>query len=516
MSQIKQVLQLKKAGKGIKTIVRELDMNRNTVKAYLRKVALMKEDINTLLRLDDPVLEARFHAGNPAYLDMRFEDLKTRLDKIVRDLGNKKNHLTKHLAWEEYIQEYPLGYRYSQFCYHVGQHQNAVRPSMVLWHVAGEKLLVDFAGDKISYVDTQSGEIIWCQVFVATLAYSDYSFAMAVRSQSIDDFTYALSCCLNYLGGVPQVVVSDNLKASVIRPSRYEPAINRVMEDMGNHYGFTVTPARVYKPRDKALVENQVRLIYNRVYAKLRNCEFHSLESLNHAIAAKNREHTQTRMQQHPFSREERFLADEKQCLNPLPETAFEKKYYKTLKVAKNNHIYLSCDKHYYSVPFAYTGSMVEVIYTRSMVRIYAKGEKIATHPRAYSPGKYSTEKTHLCSHHKHYLDRSPEYYIKQATGKTELLGQLVGKLFEQTERHPEQLYRSCDGLLQLQRKTDKDTFDRACTIAIESGCFTYSFVRNVIENNMTKQPSQSAYKPLPEHENIRGKEYYEQLTMKF
>ena len=372
MSQIKQVLQLKKAGKGTKTIVRELDMNRNTVKSYLRKASLMDEDIDALLKLDDPVLECLFNAGNPAYLDMRFEDFKTRLDKMVNDLANKRNHLTKHLLWEEYIQEYPTGYRYSQFCYHIQQHQNAVHPSMVLTHLPGEKLLVDFAGDKLSYIDIQTAEIIPCQVFVACLAYSDYSFALAVRSQSIEDFTYALMCCLNHLGGVPTMVVSDNLKASVIRPSRYEPEINRVMEDLGNHYGFAVTPARVYKPRDKALVENQVRLIYNRVYAKLRNSEFHCLESLNQAIASKNREHTQTRMQQHPFSREERFLADEKKHLKALPETAFEMKYYKTLKVAKNNHIDLSVDKHYYSVPYAYTGSEVNVIYTRSMVRIFS------------------------------------------------------------------------------------------------------------------------------------------------
>ncbi len=382
MSQIKQVLQLKQAGKGTKTIVRELNMNRNTVRSYLRRAELLSEDIPALLQLDDPVLEARFHAGNPAYLDMRFEDLKTRLDKIVKDLGNKHKHLTKRLLWEEYIQEYPQGYKYSQFCYHIQQHQHAVHPSMVLSHQVGEKLFVDFAGDKLSYVDIQSGEVISCQVFVGCLAYSDYSFTMAVPSQSIEDFTYALMCCLNHIGGVPTMVVSDNLKASVIKASRYEPQINRVLEDMGNHYGFAVIPTRVARPRDKALVENQVRLIYNRVYAKLRNIEFHSLGVLNQAIYTKNREHTQTRMQQHPFSREERFLADEKQHLKPLPETSFELKYYKTLKVAKNNHIYLAGDKHYYNVPYAFTGSMVDVIYTRTMVRIYAKGKDSHTYTK--------------------------------------------------------------------------------------------------------------------------------------
>ncbi len=141
---------------------------------------------------------------------------------------------------------------------------------------------------------------------------------------------------------------------------------------------------------------------------------------------------------------------------------------------------------------------------------------KIATHIRSYSAGRYSTEKTHLCSHHQHYLDRSPEYYIKQASTKSIVLGQLVNLIFEQTQRPPEQLYRSCDGLLQLQRKTDKEIFDKACSIAIETQCLSYSFIRKVIENNMTGATEQNTHKPLPKHENIRGEEYYNQLSINF
>ena len=391
----------------------------------------------------------------------------------------------------------------------------ARKPSMVLQHKAGEKLFIDFAGKTLSYTHRDTGEVVSCQVFVACLPYSDYSFVMVVRSQSIADFLYALGCCLEDLGGVPQVLIPDNLKAAIVKASSYEPDVNRAMEDFANHYKTTVIPARARKPKDKALVENQVKLIYTRIYAKLRGLTFFDLPSLNKAVKEKTREHNQTRMQQKPYCREERFLADEKHLLFPLPDGPFELKYYRELKVAKNNHIYLAQDKHYYSVPYTYIGLQIKVIYTRSMVYIYAKGQQIAVHIRDYKQGGYTTDKEHLCSAHQHYMDRSPDYYMNKSKLKSELLYQLLGHLFAQN-RHPEQLYRTCDGLLNLQRKTDQKDFDNACQIAIEYQKYSYVFVLNILKNKMTQEKETKQSQPLPTHQNIRGKEYYTQSTISF
>lgn len=512
MSKIKQLIQLHNQGKGIKFIARTLGISKNTVKSYLEKVATSKLDAQALMELEDPILEGEFHTGNPAYKrDERYEHFISKLDYFEKELGRRG--VTRMLLWEEYRREYPGGYGHSQFFFHLSQQLVARRPSMVLEHSAGEKLYVDFAGKPLSYVDTQTGEIINCQVFVACLPYSDYSFAMAVKSQSVEDFLYALGCCLRTLGGVPKILVPDNLKSAIIKASRYEPDVNSALDDFANHYKIAVVPARVRKPKDKALVENQVKLIYTRVYAKLRNQQFFDLASLNNAIGEKIREHNQTRMQQKPYCREERFLADERHLLSPLPEQSFELKYYRELKVAKNNHIYLAQDKHYYSVPYAYTGSMVKVIYTRSMVHIYTKGQQIALHVRNYKMGGYTFEKDHLCSHHRHYLDRSPGYYIEKAKGRSEPLYQLVKLMFEQ-KRYPEQLYRSCDGLLSLERKTDPDTFARACQIAIENQNYTYKFLENILKNNMAYHKETMPDKHLPDHSNTRGKEHYKQLIL--
>lgn len=493
-------------GKGIKHIARTLSISKNTVKGYLLKVSQNPVDIQALLKLEDTELEAKLFPGNPAYKDLRYETLKHKLEYYAKEL--KRVGVTRMVLWEEYIQSYPNGYGYSQFCYHLHQYLNNQKPSMVLSHNPGEKLYIDYAGKKLSYVDRHTGEIISVQVFVACLPYSDYCFALAVKSQSIGDFIYALNCCLQDLGGVPQTLVPDNLKAAVIKTSPYEPNVNRALEDFANHYATTVTPARPRKPKDKALVENQVKLIYSRVYAKIRDQTFFDLASLNRAIKERVKAHNQTRMQQKDHCREEKFLADEKQTLRQLPADAFEIKYYRSHKVAKNNHIYLGEDKHYYSVPYAYMGVQVKVVYTHDTVRVYSKTKCIAIHTRSYKKGGYSTQKEHLCSHHQHYKQRSPTYYLQKGYKHSETLYRYMEALFKQ-DKYPEQLYRTCDGILNLARKTDARTFTKACEIALENNNYSYQFLKQILENRMTGNMEQVPEKPLPNHHNIRGAESY-------
>lgn len=511
MSQIKQLLLLLKQGRRKKEIARILDMSKNTVKSYLEKLSMCKQSIESLINMSDPELERIFHAGNPAYCDNRFDVLRQKLDYYEKEY--QRQGVTQRLLWEEYHREHPEGYGKTQFSFHLMQHIASRHPSMVLDHQAGEKLYVDFAGKPMQYIERKTGEVVSCPVFVACLPYSDYSFVLALKSQRVEDFIYALKCCLEDLGGVPKVLVSDNLKSAIIKSSKYEPTINQVLEDFGNHYGIAIIPTRTYKPKDKALVENQVKMIYTRIYARLRNETFFDLESLNNAIKEKTRDHNQTRMQQKPYSREECFLSNEKSLLTPLPLEDFEIKYYLKLKVAKNNHIYLARDKHYYSVPYIYIGQISNVIYTRSMVYIYISGKQAAVHQRSYTQGKYSTCKEHLCSHHQHYLDRSPDYYIEKARKTDETFHLLIKALFTQN-RHPEQLYRVCDGLISLQRKTDQQIFTSACQIALANENYSYHFVFNLIKNKMTESPRTEIDKPLPKHQNIRGKEYYIQYKL--
>ena len=215
-------------------------------------------------------------------------------------------------------------------------------------------------------------------------------------------------------------------------------------------------------------------------------------------------------MQQRDYCREEKFLSNEKHTLKPLPKTTFEIKHYRQHKVAKNNHIYLGQDKHYYSVPYTYIGEKVKVIYTRSLVKIYHKADLIAVHPREYRKGGYTTRKEHLCSHHRHYKERSPTYYLQRGYNHSEELYQYMEALFKQ-DKYPEQLYKTCDGILNLSRKTARELFIKACKIALEHKQYSYRFLKQVLENRMTNSQEEPSFKSLPKHGNIRGASSYNQ-----
>lgn len=510
MSQIKQLLRLHKVQTPIKRMARELGISKNTVKGYLAKLEEGGHGIDALLALEDPILEAVFHTGNPAYKDPRYLHMSGKLAYFERELG--RTGVTKQLLWEEYIHAYPQGYGYSQFCFHLRQRLVSLKPSMVLEHEPGDRLFIDFAGKKLHYVNNATGELIACEVFVACLPFSDYGFATVVPSQRMEDFLYALDRCLHYLGGVPRALVPDNLKAAVTRPDPYEPGINMAMDDFANHYGTVVVPAKVRRPTHKALVENHVKMVYTRVFAKLRNRQFFDIHSLDKAIGELMEAHNQTRMQHRPYCRLERFLAAEKGLLKPLPVDRYQIRYYAEPKVAPNGHISVGRDRHMYSVPFAHIGQRVKAIYTRTKVAVYFDGKQVASHLRAHGPG-YTTVREHLCSHHQHYLGRSPAYYTEQARKKCPELHLLVQKLFEQ-DRYPETQYRTCDGLFRLHRQSEPAAFAKACEMALEHAVYSYRFVRKVLQGGLADNHTTVEDLPMPVHGNIRGKAYFAQAKL--
>ncbi len=378
-----------------------------------------------------------------------------------------------------------------------------------------QKLFVDFAGDTLEYVNTETGEMIKVQVFVACLPYTDYAFALCIPSQRVEDFLYAISKCMDAIGGVPKILVTDNLKSAVIKADKYEPTLNKALEDMGNHYRFVTIPCRPYSPTHKALVENQVKIIYRRVYAKLRNTTFYSLEDLNEAVCQKMLEHNQTRMQQRPYSREEQFFAVEKNALSPLPEQPYQMKFTCDLQVRNDGFVYLARDKHYYSVPFVHIGKRSHVIYTRTLVKIFVNNEVVATHERHLGFG-HTHKNEHLASNSNAILSRSPEYYQEKADKHSAVFKQLVSDMFldlEQRQIPPEFKYKTCDFMLSIGRKTPVADFEQACQIAIQNRSYSGKFLQNVISNlNVDKAQSESKERINPQptnHENMRGNSYY-------
>jgi len=514
MSAIKQVLQMHQWGYTNRCIAKEIGIDKGTVNKYVNIFKASGMSIRELLKMDDPLLERKFNAGNPAYTDERMKVFLEELPMYLEKLGHK--HVTRFLVWQEYIKMHPDGYGKSQFFFHLKQNLVASKgPTAMLTdtYVPGEKLYVDFCGDHLNYIDIDTGEVIKCEVFVATLPCTDYAYAICVPSQKVEDFLHAIRMCFEYIGGVPKILVTDNLKSAVVKPDRYEPKINKALQDMGNFYHFAVIPCNPYSPTHKALVEDQVRLVYRRIYAKLRDRQFYSIEALNKAVWGLLEEHNRTRMQKRQYSREEHFHAIEKAALQPLPEGIYEMKCYADVHVQRNGYVEISKDKHNYSVPYTMVGKKARIIFTRSIVKIYVDSVCVATHRRTYGWG-YTTVPEHMASNNRIILERSPQYYMERAYNLSHDFGLYVTELFssKRSSNPPEIYYKTCNLMIGLHKKYDDKAFDATCRDCLKNGVFSGRRFENILKHKIMYPcdvPNLEA--PVPtNHGNMRGTHYYQ------
>lgn len=519
MSLIKQVLQLKQAGESNRGVSRKLPIDKETVNGYVNTVKANGWNISDLLEIDDPELERMFHAGSPAYTDRRMEEFLILLPRYRELLADPKSHVSRQVLFDEYRATHPDGYGKSQFYYHLKQNLVArkdVTAVLASTYKPGEKLMVDFAGDKLSYVDAETGEVIKVEVFVACMPYSDYTYVTCVPSQKTEDFLYAIRMCLEHLGGVPPILTPDNLKSAVISNDRHEPKLNKALEDMGNYYHFVVLPCDPASPTQKALVEDSVRITYNRIYARLRNRTFHSLLELNRAVWELMERHNQTRMQKRPYSREERFHAMEKELLKPLKPEPYEMRLYADLKVQANCHVELRQDKvtHFYSVPYIHVGKQARVVFTRSWVKVYVEQKLVASHIRSHTYG-YTTVREHLASSCRVIMERSAAYYVEKAKDISPDCHEYVKSIFDpkRTAQPEEVYYKLCNSIVSLRRKYDLATFDLTCRQCMEYGIYSYSKFEAILRRNgMNASADETVifHAPTPSnHGNMRGKSYF-------
>lgn len=506
MNIIKQVLIRLSQKESIRTIAKTLHINKNTVSRYKAIAEADKMSLSELVALEDVVLNHRFNGGNPAYCDDRMEVLKKLLPYLEKEL--KRPHVTSYQLWTEYRQDHPDGYGLSQFRYHIAQHIKAVKPSTLLkdLYQPGQKMLIDFAGDQLSYIDTDTGEKVMVQTYAAILPFSGYTFVMCVRTQGIEQFLTATVRALEFFGGVPKILVPDNLKSAVKKYDKYEPDLAQGMNDLANHYLCVAHPARAYKPKDKSLAEDAVNKSYQHIYAPLRNRIFHSLEELNEAIAELVDKYNQKRLTGCDYSRMECFLASEKSLLSPLPVSPFEFKRRATLKVAPNSFVTFGSNRVSYSVPYRLIGQQVDVTFTATQVRVYHGGECVATHVRSYKSNGYVYVEEHLPPQAQAYRRYSAAYFIERAAAISPDFKTIIEALF--AGGHPEQVYfRPAQGFFQLQRTSDPVLFKLACSIAVSRGSLRYKFVKTLIANQckgFAESPDEQA--PPSTHSNIRGK----------
>lgn len=481
----KQVEILQSLGYGKKTIARELGLARNTVKSYIDSSKELEENDS---------------------IESRKEELEDFFPYCRSELPRKG--VTRQILWAEYRSKYPGGYSYSQFCELLSRWLDRKDVSLHIEQQPGDKLYVDFAGSKLSIADPYSGEIKDVEVFVAVLGYSGKTYVRACESQRKEDFLSCIVRALNYFGGVPAVLVPDNLKSGVDKASAYEAGINRDLLDLGNHYDMAVMPTRSRKPQDKAWVERMVQIVYTRIYAPLRNRVFTNLDALNEAISECLEKHNDVPLQGRAESRNVLFETMEKECLKPLPCDYWELKEYLYVKVMKNCHIQLHTDRHYYSVPYHYIGQKVKLVYSATYVAIYLGGDRIAYHLRDRVPHKYTTVKEHLPSSHQFVTEWNPMKFIEWASRIHPDVESYIKKVLD-NKSYPEQTYRSCAGILSFERKAGKERLIAACQRASSFGVYNYKVISQIIANKLDRAENKVVQIKMPLHDNIRGANYY-------
>ncbi len=512
MKKLKALLRLYFKGYSKRSIAQSCGLSKNTVKKYIHMLQDLDLDKQRVEKLDERSLSVMFTSIQIHHKSKRQTNLESFFPYMQKEL--RKSGVTRKLLWEEYQSKFPSGYMLSQFCVHYNRWSKRVSPSMHIEYKAGDKLLVDYTGKKLELVDRLGGEITEVEVFVSILGASQLIYVEASQSQKKAEFIKSCENSLHYYGGVPRAIVTDNLKSAVTKSHRYEPKLNPDFEDFAEHYQMAVLPTRAYKPKDKALVEGAVRIVYQQIFARIRNQVFHTLEQLNNAIWSLLEHLNERKLSGRPYSRKEFFEETEVKSLSALPIERFEIRNYIQATVLQNGHVSLKEDKHYYSVPYQYIRKKVRVAYTSEQIKVYYNYQCIAEHQRVRSPYNYTTTPDHLASQHKQYTKWNASYFLNWADSIDPLVKSFITQILEK-KQHPEQAYRSCIGVLNLKKKVGVQRFKAACSLASSFEQYSYLALVNILDRGIDRLEDSEDITPLPNHQNIRGKSYYESYKTK-
>ena len=422
-----------------------------------------------------------------------------------REMGRKG--VTLDLLWQEYREQHPDGYQYSAFCDHYRAYAQALPVTLRQSHAPGERLFVDYSGQTVSVIDPATAEIRQAQIFVAVLGASNYTYVEATWSQGLADWTGSHVRCFEFLGGVPELVVPDNLKSGVTAPNFYDPAINPTYQELARHYGVAILPARVRKPRDKAKVEAGVLLAQRWILARLRHLRFFSLEEVNRAIRPLLAELNARPFKKLPGSRQSVFASVDQPALKPLRADRYEFAEWKVATVGIDYHV--EAGGHYYSVPYRHARQKVELRLTAGTVEIFQKGERLASHPRSVAKGRHTTTDAHLAPAHQLVAGWNSQRFLDWAAKVGPHTQAAIDHILR-SRAHPQQGYRTALGVLRLAKTYGNERLEAACDRAFRIHAVTWRSIDSILKNNLDRKPRTAVQASLPlDHANVRGPEYY-------
>jgi transposase len=503
MRKTKEICRLSDARLSGRAIARAVGVSNSTVSDALSRLAAAGLSWPDVEPMTETELERRLYReqGNVAP-DPREPDWAHIHGEMSRP------HVTLQLLWHEYKGEHPDGYQYSWFAERYRAWRKKLHPVMRQTHTFGEKVFVDWAGDTVPVVDPDTGEVTGAHLFVAVLGASSYTFVRAFRREDTEAFLTGHADAFAYFGGVPALVVCDNLKTGVTRADRYEPDLNDEYAALAAHYGTAILPARVRRPRDKAAVENGVLGVYRRVLAPLRNRTFFSIGELNEALSIRLEAVNTAPFQKLPGSRRSVFLQRELPLLRPLPAHPYHYRTRRSAKVHIDYHVEVA--RHRYSVPFDLVGASVEVIFDERTLEVYHRGERVALHARSHARGGTTTCAAHMPERHRGHAEWTPERIEAWLSQTGPAAGEFAARVMD-AYPHPELGFRSCLGLVRLGGKYGRGRLEAACARALASGASRYRSVKSILEAGLDSVPLDppEVSDPVPGHDNVRGPDYY-------
>ena len=494
-------------------IGRALRVSRSVVSKTLAQFRASGLSRETIEAMSDGELEAALWRKDPVAAAPRYTALAGRFSSMALEL--KQKGMTLERLWQQYLADNPGGYQYSQFCLHFQRWTASGELAMHVEHKAGEQMYADWAGDPLVVVDAKTAEPWALDVYVGILGASGLTWVQACQSREQECWIRANEGALRYFGGSPEALVPDNLKTGVSKPDRYEPEINPVFEEFARHYRLVIFPARVRRARDKALVENAVRLVYQRIYCSLRGRSFGSLDEVNRAVRDLVEEHNNRPLQRLGISRRELFERTEKAALRPLPAERFALKDIQMARVAVNYHVELREDRHYYSVPYYLRTrdpkTEVKMVYDERVVSIYYQNVRVVAHQRDRSPNGYTTLAEHMPDSHRHFTEWNPERLRRWAAQIGSEVEEVIKRVLTARTYAP-QAYRVCLGILSLHKRYGSQRLCAACRRALSYNSHSYTKIRNILAQGLEQesQPQLELGSPIPAvHENLRGAQYF-------
>ncbi|MGA8759891.1 MAG: IS21 family transposase, partial [Stellaceae bacterium] len=476
-----------------RAVARSLGLSQGAVSGYLSRARAAGIAWPLAADIDDARLEALLFpppSGIPA-------DQRPMPDWAWVHRELRRPDVTLALLWEEYRAGAADGISYSWFCDLYRAWTGRLKPTMRQVHIAGERMFVDFAGRTAEVIDTNTGETVPVQIFVAVLGASSFTYAQATRSQKLPDWIAAHVRAFAYFGGAARQTVSDNLKAGITKASFYEPMVNRTYADMARHYRTAIIPARPYKPRDKAKVEVGVQVVGRWILARLRHRRFFSLVDLNTAIRALLDGLNDRPMRDWGTSRRALYEQLDRPALEILPAEPYEYAEWKRCRVNLDYHVEIA--KHYYSVPHQLIRQEVEARITAATVEIFYRGKRVASHRRSTRQHRPTTVAEHMPSSHQRYRDWTHERIRREASSVGDNTAILVDVILR-SRPHPEQGFRSCIGILGLVKRFGAVRVDAACARALVLGTRSYNSVATILKNHRENAPAPIGEAPILIH----------------